>query len=380
MNSPRIAWLLNSAFFYWHPALGALAKTFPNLTVFTGRWRGYAWGYDDAFAVQVVGNAQVLALSKSPEGYGTNYTALSWKIIPALLAYRPQVVFSNSFGIWTILALVLQSVGGWRVVIAYEGSSPGVDYRHAPRRLALRRLMTRLAAACITNSQAGRRYLVEILNVPGDRVFTQPYEVPNPAGLAASRTDFNFAALGLNRPVFLFVGSITPRKGLNFLLEACAILKNEGITAFSLLIVGDGEQRPELEQFCQTEGLGAIVHWVGRVPYDQVGAFFSDADGFILPTLEDTWGVVVSEAMVLGKAVLCSQWAGAIELIEPGQTGYGFDPRQPAQLAALMKAWIAAPEQMQQMGQQAQAQMAQYSPAIAGQFLATVTHTVLNSP
>lgn len=373
----RVAWLLNSAFFYWHPSLYELSRQFPQLKIFTAWWRGYADGYEDKLSVEVVGDRKIVALQKSTESYGSNYTALSPSIVKYLFAYKPHVIFSNSFGIWTILALLFKPLGRWRLVIAYEGSSPGVDYLHSPVRLTVRRQMVRLADACITNSQAGRRYLLDTLNADPAKVFNQPYEVPNAQALAASTTEHPLDWSTLTRPVFLFVGSVDPRKGLNFLLDACGQLKARQITGFRLLVVGDGPQRAELMARCDAEGLSELVQWVGKVTYDEVGAFFRQADVFVLPTLEDTWGVVVSEAMVLGKPVLCSRQAGAVELIEDGVTGYGFDPRNSAQLAQLMEQLIKNPTARQQIGQQAQDYMAQYDPAAAGDFLARVTRYAL---
>jgi hypothetical protein len=50
----KIAWLLPSAFFYWQPAISELARTFPQTTVFTGYWLGFAPGFEDSFAVEVL--------------------------------------------------------------------------------------------------------------------------------------------------------------------------------------------------------------------------------------------------------------------------------------------------------------------------------------
>lgn len=372
----RIAWLLPSAFFYWQPAISELAQMFPQTTVFTGRWQGFAPGFEDSFAVEVL-ERKVISLTKSDTSYGDNFTYLPLNIINRLLRYQPDIIFTSSFGIWTILALLFKPVGKWRVVIAYEGSSPGVDYRGSAPRLLIRKAMVKAADALITNSRAGKDYLIELLKAQADRVFNQPYEVPATQALlgqSSIQSDRQW-----QQPVFLFVGGLIPRKGLHLLLKACDILQQQGCNNYTLLIVGDGVQRLELEAYANQHQLTNSVKWIGRVDYGELGAYFQAADIFVLPTLEDTWGLVVLEAMVLGKPVLCSKWAGASELVVEGENGCVFEPQKPEELATIMRRFIEQPELASLMGDKSQQLMAQYTPKIAAQFLAKTTAFVMEN-
>lgn len=389
MTQPRIAWLLTSAFFYWQPLMQSVTKRFPQTRVFTSRWHGFAPGLEGTFDLEQVGKRKIIKLSKAKNSYGNNFTYLPLSVVGRLLKFKPDVVFSNAFGVWTILALLFQWVGGWKVVIAYEGSSPGVDYRNSRLRLLLRRLMVKAAAACITNSQAGKTYLIDCLNADGRRVFAQPYEVPGAASLEKTVSAFETGPLKIDlpkfdatvaRPIFLFVGSTIPRKGIQLLLQACVQLKLQQVTDYTLVVVGDGEQRAELEHFSQKDGLTESVQWVGRVDYEQVGHYFQAADVFVLPTLEDTWGMVVLEAMALGTPVLCSYLAGASELVVEGQNGYCFDPRDAEGTAKTMLRFIQDPQLAGVLGTQAKQLMAQkYNPEVAADFLADVTAAVLST-
>jgi glycosyltransferase involved in cell wall biosynthesis len=379
MENPRIAWLLTSAFYYWQPTMSSLTKLLPQTTVFTSRWPGFAPGLQDSFKVEVVGERKVIALTKSSKSYGDNFTYLPLSIVSYLLKFKPNVIFSNAFGMWTILALLFKSVGGWRVVIAYEGSSPGVDYRNSALRLALRRAMVKASDACITNSRAGKAYLTEFLKAQESRVFVQPYEVPGFDSLMGQMVEIPANLSQIKHPVFLFVGGVIPRKGLQYLLEACAILQHQGCDNYTLAIVGDGTQREELENWCQGKGLSDRVQWIGQVEYNKLGNYFALADVFVLPTLEDTWGMVILEAMALGKAVLSSKWAGASELILEGENGYCFDPYEPGKLAELMHSFIKNPQLAVAMGERSKQLMTQYTPEAAAKFLREVTYSVLGS-
>lgn len=376
-NSTRIAWLVPTAWFYWQPFLSEFTKLFPQTKVFTGRWPGFARGFEDSLSVEVVGQQQIIAMTKVEEGYGSNFTYLSPNIVGHLLKFRPRLIFSSSFGVWTILALFFKFLGGWKVIIAYEGSAPSVDYRNSALRLALRRAMVRFADGCISNSQAGKNYLIEILRSPAEKTFAHPYEVPDAESLLdnteATGVDFS----GWKRPIFLFVGSIIPRKGLSRLLQACVQLKQQGLHDYTVLVVGDGTQRQELEAYANEHQLNDCVQWIGRVEYTRLGDYFRNADIFVLPTLEDTWGLVVLEATIFGKPVLCSTGAGTAELIDDGENGYCFDPRQPNRLADLMGQFIQNPDKIAVMGKQAQQRMAQYTPKAAADFLERVTQRTL---
>lgn len=376
-DSLRIAWLLPVAWFYWQPALSEYARLFPNTTVFTGLFPGFAKGLEGKLKVEVVGQFRVIEIHRDDGGYGDNFTYLSPGIIGHLLRFKPQVIFSSSFGVWTILALLLKPLFRWRVIIAYEGSSPGVDYRNSALRLVVRRLMVWLADGYITNSQAGSAYLIEILKAKQDRVFVKPYEIPDEHTLPGSAEVGESKILDLQHPVFLFVGHVIPRKGLPLLLQACAVLQTRGYEQYTLQVVGDGTQQQELVVFCQEHQLSDRVQWAGRVAYDQIGPYFHDADVFVFPTLEDTWGVVTLEAMLLGKPILCSKGAGTAELVVHGENGYVFTPDDPEKLADLMQKFLDEPGLIPAMGERSKQIMAQYTPVAAAQCLAEITKLVM---
>ncbi|NJL43598.1 MAG: glycosyltransferase, partial [Pseudanabaena sp. SU_2_4] len=183
--------------------------------------------------------------------------------------------------------------------------------------------------------------------------------------------------LDLQRPVFLFVGHVIPRKGLPLLLQACAALQTRGYEQYTLQVVGDGTQQQELEAFCQEHHLSDRVQWIGRVAYDQIGNYFHNADVFVFPTLEDTWGVVTLEAMLLGKPILCSKGAGTAELVVHGENGYVFTPDDPDKLADLMQKFLDEPGLIPAMGERSKQIMAQYTPVAAAQCLAEITKLVM---
>jgi glycosyltransferase involved in cell wall biosynthesis len=379
MNDQRIAWLLTAAPYYWHPVFSEFARQFPQTILFTAKWSKFARGYEDSFAVKVVGNRKILKVSSSATGYGNTLMFLSPNIIGHLIKFRPHIIFADGFCLWTIFALLLKLLFWWRIVIVYDGSSPSVDYKNSKTRIFLRRLMARFIDACITNNSAGKNYLVNVLGINENIVFARPYLVPDiEALLHNSQSQNNIENLKTQSqqryPAFLYIGQIIPRKGVRELLEACSILKTQGYFNYILLIVGEGWQQQELEKFSISHNLETNVKWLGQVEYSELGSYFKYADVFIFPTHEDVWGMALTEAMALGKAVICSIQAGSCELVEEGKNGYLFNSKSPEKLAELMKSFIDNPELAVSMGRYSEQLMIQYTPQVAVEFLTQVVY------
>ena len=376
----RIAWLFPSLHLgnYWHPVLKAFTQDYPKSKVYTGVWPGYAPGYEETFAVEVVGQMRFIDRTQQKASYGRGFIYVSPGILRPLFRDRPNIVFVSGFSLWTLLLLLFKPIGCWKVVVMYDGSSPTVDYLDAPMRLALRKLMTHAIDGFITNSAAGKNYLTQSLNADSRRVFSKPYQVPDSRALLQRTEQATIEDFPLRSLTFLFVGQLIPRKGIQTLLEACQQLKAQGEKNFSLLVIGEGNQQESLQEYCKANELDAHVHWLGRVDYGDLGGYFQRSDVFILPTLEDVWGMVVLEAMALGKPILCSRQAGASELVVEGKNGYLINPQDATAIAEAMLHFIEHPERIKEMGQASQELIAQYTPETAAQFLSEVTDVVLD--
>jgi glycosyltransferase involved in cell wall biosynthesis len=377
-HTPRIAWLFPSLERgnYWHPILSELTRMYPQTHVFTGVWSGYSQGYENGFAVEVVGKMRFVDTAATGTGYNKGFIYASPKIIGRLLSFRPDLIFTTGFCMWTIFALLLKPIAQWRVVITYDGSSPGVDYRGDRLRAFARRLMGWAANGFITNSQAGKAYLQEQLGVSDSKIFARPYQVPDITALL--QPSDRPLPDPIHRPVFLYIGQLIPRKGLQQLLAACRLLQEQGCDRYTLWVIGDGAQRQELQAFSQQHQLEESVHWLGWVEYSQLGAYLQTSDVFVFPTLEDIWGMVLLEAMAFGKPVVSSRWAGASELVIEGENGYLIDPYQPEEIASAMRQLIDHPERISSQGDQSRTRMTAHTSPLAAQFLAKVTDVVLH--
>jgi glycosyltransferase involved in cell wall biosynthesis len=376
----RIAWLVPSVELgaYWQPVLQEFAKVFKNTIFYTGLvWPGFDPKVPGADVIKIVGEMKSLEMTKTG-GYSRRVMLVSPGIIGHLLEFKPHVIFAQAYSLWTLLALLLKPWGKWQLIIIYDGSSPNSDFRDSKLRSFFRRVMSRYADAFIANSHGAKDYLIDGVGAKPESVFTRTYLVPDAKTLQQSLEKIEIADISLKRPVFLYVGRITARKGLKALLEACSILQSQGYEDYTLLVIGTGEQREELESFIKDNQLEAHVKWIGWVEYGRLGAYFQQADIFVFPTFEDIWGMVALEAMVFGKPVLCSKWAGAAEMVLEGQNGYIFDPYNPEELALAMRRFLDCPELISSMGNQSQQLIAQTNPLSAAQSFVEVIYFIFS--
>ncbi|MBW4547929.1 MAG: glycosyltransferase family 4 protein [Symplocastrum torsivum CPER-KK1] len=379
INQLRVAWLVPSVELgaYWQPVLEEFTKVFPNTIFYTGLvWPGFNPELPGANVIKLVGEMKSLELTKT-DGYSRRLMVVSPGIVSYLLQFKPDVIFAQAYSLWTLLALLLKPWGKWKFIIIYDGSSPNSDFRDSKLRSFFRRAMSRYADAFVANSYGAKDYLIDGVGAKPENVFTRTYLVPDAATLQQSLENDEIAKLQLKHPVFLYVGRITPRKGLKSLLEACSLLQTQGYEDYSLVVIGTGEQREELEAFIKERHLEARVTWVGWVEYGYLGAYFQQADVFVFPTFEDIWGMVALEAMVFGKPVLCSKGAGAAEMIVEGENGYIFDPYDPEGLAIAMRRFLDHPELINSMGKQSQQLISQKNPSSAAQsFVEVISYVV----
>src|SRR5690606_2076274 len=105
---------------------------------------------------------------------------------------------------------------------------------------------------------------------------------------------------GLGRFTILFVGRLSEVKGVNYLIEACAMLKNSDAD-FTCLVVGDGPLKSSLERVVADNKLSRQVKFVGWVSdADELKDYYNTADVLVGPSLSEALGLVFVEASACG--------------------------------------------------------------------------------
>lgn len=107
----------------------------------------------------------------------------------------------------------------------------------------------------------------------------------------------------------LSVGRLWYWKGMQFTLAALARLRDQGI-AWEWTLVGEGPQEAWLRQQARAYGLEEAIDWIPRLPREALLARYRAYDAFVFPSLHDSGGFVVLEAMAAGLPVLCFDLGG----------------------------------------------------------------------
>ncbi len=118
----------------------------------------------------------------------------------------------------------------------------------------------------------------------------------------------------------LYVGRLAHEKNLGVLFEMAA--RSFAVDpSLRLWLVGDGPYRGECARVVRRLGIGDRVRFVGAVPRAEVDRYYAAADLFVFPSITETQGLVVQEAMAYGLPAVVVVGGGASAGIEPGENG-----------------------------------------------------------
>ena len=108
---------------------------------------------------------------------------------------------------------------------------------------------------------------------------------------------------------FLFVGRLIYWKGLHLAFRAMGRVKSE-IPGVNLCVIGEGSDRRWLKQIASHSGVANMVQWIGRKPRDEMRTEYQNSLGLLFPSLHDSGGMVVLEALAEGLPVICLDLGG----------------------------------------------------------------------
>lgn len=279
---------------------------------------------------------------------------------------RPDVMITDGFFQWTASAIWLRMKGESAHVLCYERTAHTERnaqwYRKYYRQWALRYV----DSMCCNGRLCGE-YAIK-MGMPKERII-YGHMAADTEGLSqqvgqVSQEQINDFRNGLsiNGICLIYVGQMIPRKGVRQLLMAWSDIRAPLDSQATLLLVGDGPEKTELEAFCRHRGL-KNVRFAGAVDYDKLPLYYASADALVIPTLEDNWSLVVPEAMSCGLPILCSKYNGCWpELVQEGRNGWVFDPLAPADIIRCLKECLASKNKLTSMAMESRIIVQEHSP------------------
>jgi glycosyltransferase involved in cell wall biosynthesis len=227
--------------------------------------------------------------------------------------------------------------------VAVETDTPLAPRLSWQKRMAKRILyppMLRIPSVFLPGGTRQKRYL-QHYGVPENRIVIAQMTVDVAAimnTLKATAPETRRAQRLLMRAahddcIFLFVGRLDPVKGIATLLEAFSQASGRS-GKVRLLIVGDGTLRGMVQI---AAARSERVRWAGRLSGEALLDAYLAADVLVLPSVFDTWGLVVNEAMAAGLPVIVSERVGCVDdLVIDGETGFVIKADRPSMLADAM--------------------------------------------
>jgi glycosyltransferase involved in cell wall biosynthesis len=156
---------------------------------------------------------------------------------------------------------------------------------------------------------------------------------------------------------FLYAGDLIPRKGVMHLVNAFASVISEFPHA-KLLIIGKEENQQyaaDVKNRTQELGLGERIHFLPRLPQQELADYMGQAAVFVFPTYSEGLPRVVFEAMSTGLPILSTAVSGIPEIVQEGETGILLQPGDEAELSEKMRWFLEHPQETQEMGRKAYA-------------------------
>lgn len=165
------------------------------------------------------------------------------------------------------------------------------------------------------------------------------------------------ASLGwMDRPVVVCVSRLMARKGQDELIKALPEIQQTASEA-SLIVVGEGPYRKDLESLVSKLNLTNYVHFTGKVGQAELSNWYAAGDIFAMPcrTRMGGWdveglGIVFLEGSATGVPVIVGDSGGAVDAVIDNETGYLVDGRNTSEIAARIAFLFSNPEVAQKMG------------------------------
>ncbi len=245
----------------------------------------------------------------------------------------------------------LARLNGVRQIIYQEHNSGALQARSWKKQLI--RLRARVATAPVSRviaiSEFIRQQLIDV-GVPEQKVRLVRHGVdtrrffPDPG---ARKDCVQRFAIEPDEVIVSSIAHMRPFKHPEVIVQACGLLARRGVK-IRFLMAGGGEMRQEMEDLSRKLGISGRIHWLGSVASPE--RLLQASDIFVLASVGEAFGLVLTEAMACGVPVVGSRSGAIPEIVEDGETGILATPLDPASFAHGIELLVQDKELRRKMG------------------------------
>lgn len=322
------------------------------------------WEADDAFTI--LPDIQALDIQiyrrhfvwwiPSPQRWGPGHLAAFFGTLRSrvhavaniIKRHRIDVVYSNAvpFIEGALAARLTRTPHVWHLHECIAGND---DLRAYLPGSVSERMVTALSTAVITNSQ----FLSNSLRLPAllakAHVIPNATQVPDVCPPESALPLRPVLAIGRERPLIGLIASIIPRKDPETFVRAARRVCDQRADAVFVVIGRDeGEHALHIKALVRTLDLEEQMRFLGV--RSDIPALINDLDVLVLSSVQETFGMVLIEAMAAGKPVIATRSGGPEEIVEDGRTGFLVPVAEPVAMAQSILELIDSPQRARQMG------------------------------
>jgi len=352
MRREKLAIVHNTIAPYRHPLFESLSQDLDLMVYYCSvkhssrKWDLWPRKYDYEYKI----------LPRIPLRTPLGYQSLNLSIIKELILNKPHVLILSSYtDPTTWLALAIAKLLKIPLIYWTEGIKEPQSILGKISR-PLRTLFIKKSGSIIVPGRLSKNYVFS-LEANAEKVFIAPNVVDNELFIKMSeefrpRKDELKSQLGLKgKIIVLYVGQLIKRKGVEYLLHAYRKLEQEQDN-IALLVVGSGPSEYYLKELANALKIKNVQFISSGLNLRDLAKFFSTADIFVLPTLEDLWGFVINEAMACGLPIVATSASQAAhEMIHSGENGYLVKEASSEELYYAIKKIVTNSELRKQMGE-----------------------------
>lgn len=260
-------------------------------------------------------------------------------LVKLIFKYRPDIMIANfaSVNLMMLVGFVMRV----KTRLAWVRT---LSTQLKPSRYLLwrKKMVYFCATRLIANSDSMKTDIMKVYGIRGRKIRVFPNAVEVVPGLVpAAKSD-----------AIIYVGRLNDTKGVDVLIRGFSLLHRE-FPALRLQIIGDGEERDELESLCASLDMTSFITFKGMQSRDEVLRSFEKAKFAVVPSRHEAFGYVVIEAMSRKTVVIGSKVDGISEIIDDGINGLLFESENHEHLYSKMKYLVEHDDERRDLEQKA---------------------------